>query len=240
MSDIIFDDPERVRREIYRAFSSTGRAPTRAEVAVALGMGFDRVEAAFWWLAARQVIVLGNYAQIDLAPPFASVNMGFSVSGAQSLWWGASALDSFAIPHLVEAEPRVLVATACPGCRADLAWTVTRNAPPGGPQVAYFPTPAKRMWDDILATSRNQRIFCDRVCVERWLERTREPRGEVLGLSTLWRIAAHWYDGLLESPYSRREPAAEAAYFASLGLTGQFWGIPAAIPRRQAAHVADA
>jgi hypothetical protein len=239
VSEGISDVLDRVRREIYRVFATSGRAPSRAEVAVAVGLGFDEVEAAFSSLADHQLIVLGDYAQVELALPFASLNLGFSVSGAHALWWGASALDSFAIPHLVEAEPSVLIATTCPGCQAALAWTVTRATPPSGEHVAYFPTPAKWIWDDILGSSRNQRIFCDSLCVDSWFGRRGGKRGEIVGLNTLWRLAAHWHDGIFESPFSRRGPDEVAAYFGGLGLTGEFWGATTELPRRQGAHAAD-
>ncbi len=45
-----------------------------------------------------------------------------------------------------------------------------------------------------------------------------------LRLATLWRLASHWYDGRLDSPYKRREPVQAAEYFRSAGLHGPFWG----------------
>ena len=39
--------------------------------------------------------------------------------GRETLWWGGCAWDSFAVPHLVDREPEVLVSTQCPCvCRA--------------------------------------------------------------------------------------------------------------------------
>jgi hypothetical protein len=52
--------------------------------------------------------------------------------GEQALWWGGCAWDSFAVPNLVPDEPRVLVATACPGCARPLAWNVSCSGPPEG------------------------------------------------------------------------------------------------------------
>ena len=57
-----------------------------------------------------------------------------------------------------------------------------------------------------------------------WLARTGNERGYVMDLPTLWRLAAHWYEGRLDTPYRRREPAEAKEYFASVGLTGPFWG----------------
>ncbi len=46
-----------------------------------------------------------------------------------------------------------------------------------------------------------------------------------MDLATLWRFAAHWYDGRLEAGYRRREPGEAADYFRSVGLHGAFWGL---------------
>lgn len=119
----------------------------------------------------------------------------------------------------------MLVATTCPGCGRPLAWVVGRREPPSGDEVAHFSVPAARMWDDVVFTCGHHRLFCGPECVDGWLERTGDPRGDVLDLATLWRLAAHWYDGRLDAEYRRREPEEAAGYFARAGLSGPFWGL---------------
>jgi hypothetical protein len=46
-----------------------------------------------------------------------------------------------------------------------------------------------------------------------------------MGLDTLWRLAAHWYDGRLGRGYVRRDPAHAAEYLRGVGLSGPFWGL---------------
>jgi len=164
--------------------------------------------------------------RILMAHPFASIPLGFSVMGANTLWWGGCAWDSYALPHLLPDEPEVLVATRRPGCGAALAWSVGREVPPAGDQVAHFLTPVSHIWDDVVHTCGNQRIFCDESCVDAWLARSGERRGYVMDLPTLWRLASRWYEGRLDRGYVRREPVAAAAYFAEVGLAGPFWGLP--------------
>jgi hypothetical protein len=161
-----------------------------------------------------------------MAHPFASLPLGFAVMGRQTLWWGGCVWDSFALPHLLPDEPEVLVATRCPGCGAPHAWVVDRVGPPEGSQIAHFLVPARSMWDDVVRTCGNQRVFCGNDCLDRWLEAVGEQRGYVADLATVWRLASHWYDGRLDHGYRRREPAAAADYFRSVGLAGEFWGLP--------------
>lgn len=216
---------ESVRLAIYRGLAGSGRAPTRDELASSLGLTGERVADAVRDLSAARHLALDAGGDIVLAHPFATRNFGFSVMGERTLWWGGCAWDAFAIPHLVRHEPGALVATSCPHCSTPHAWTVTIDEPPAGKQVAHFLVPTAQIWDDVVHTCSNQRIFCSERCVDDWLERTGNIRGSVFDLTTLWRLARGWYTGRLDSPYRRRDPAEAHAYFRDAGLTGAFWGL---------------
>jgi hypothetical protein len=221
------DQIEDVRLAVYRAFASEGAVPAVGELATATGLSSAEVLEAFGRLHASRDIVLdpADPARIVMAHPFASVPLGFSVMGPDTLWWGGCAWDSFAVPHLLPDLPDVLVATRCPACDTPHAWVVNRAAPPEGSQVAHFLTPVSRIWDDVVHTCANQRIFCSPDCVADWLRTTGAERGYEMDLPQLWRLARGWYAGRLERGYRRREPASAFAYFAEVGLRGAFWGL---------------
>jgi len=183
------------------------------------------VVTALQALHEHRDIVLGQNGDVVMAHPFATVPLGFSVMGANTLWWGGCAWDSFAMPHVLPRDPSVLVATTCPACDTPHAFVVNRVAPPAGAQVAHFLTPTSRIWDDVVHTCANQRIFCSTDCVDSWLDSTGNEYGYVMDLGTLWRLASGWYAGRLERGYQRREPVAAAAYFREVGLRGSFWGL---------------
>ncbi|GHD42423.1 organomercurial lyase [Streptomyces galbus] len=219
---------EDVRLAVYKGFARTGQAPQTDTLAATTGLSTDEVRSALEQLHGSRDIVLdpSDRERIVMAHPFSSIPMHFSVMGPDTLWWGGCAWDSFAIPHLLEWLPEVLVATRCPFCATPHAWTVTAKEPPQGNQVAHFLTPADHVWDNVIHTCENQRLFCSVDCVEGWLERTGQQRGYVMDLGTLWRLARGWYAGRLSHGYQRRDPASAAAYFASVGLRGPFWGLP--------------
>ena len=219
------DRDERLRLAVYSALASTGRLPAWDVLARELGQSPDEVAAGMDRLAAERHVVPGDAGEIVLAHPFATVPFGFAVMGARTLWWGGCAWDSFAIPHLVPGEPEVLVSTRCPGCDAALAWVVGRGGPPAGDEVAHFLVPMAQVWDDVVTTCSNQRLFCSPGCVDRWLAESGRARGYVMDLATLWRLASRWYDGRLDPGYRRREPAQARDYFRDVGLTGPFWGL---------------
>jgi hypothetical protein len=212
---------EHLRVLIYRDFAATGAPPSRDRMAAAMGWTPAEVTGGLEALADAHHVVLRD-DEIVLAHPFATTNFGFSVMGANTLYWGGCAWDAFAIPHLVDAEPSALVATQCPGCGRPHAWVVDRSGPPAGDQVVHFPTEAARVWDDVVRTCSRQRIFCDSQCVESWSAATGVPVGSVFDLATLWRLAARWYEGRLDSPYERRDPATAVAFFAEVGLPRAF------------------
>ena len=227
------DYTESVRLAVYRLFAQDGHAPDVSGLAEATGLTTVQVRDALHALHASRDLVLDapDGERIVMAHPFSAVPLGFSVMGPQTLWWGGCAWDSFAIPHLLRAPevqdvPEVLVATRCPGCDAALAWVVGREAPPAGAQVAHFLVPVHHIWDDVVHACGHQRLFCSVDCVERWLAATGWPRGYVMDLPTLWRLARGWYAGRWYRGYQRRDPSSAAAYFAEVGLRGPFWGLP--------------
>ena len=224
MPDETIDD-ENVRVAVYRRYVETGLEPTVAWLAGELETNEEAVRTRLRGLAEQRHVVLGPDDRILMAHPFTSVPMGFAVMGDHTLWWGGCAWDSFAVPHLVPGEPSVLVSTTCPNCARPLSWTVGRERPPLGQEVAHFLTPAAHMWDDVIRTCSNQRIFCDDGCVEAWLKREDLDLGYVMDLATLWRLAAGWYAGRLDRGYARREPSAATDYFREVGLKGSFWGL---------------
>ena len=218
-------DHEDLRLAVYGAFAETGRAPEPGDLADQLGTGMEAVRRGLDELASARHLVLDGQGRIVMAHPFSAMPLGFAVMGRRTLWWGGCAWDSFALPHLLPGEGEMLVATRCPACQHPHAWNVGPEQPPEGNQVAHFLVPAPQMWDDVVHTCRHQRLFCSRDCVDNWLAATGSTRGYVMDLGTLWRFAAHWYDGRLERGYARREPSQAAEYLRSVGLTGPFWGL---------------
>ncbi len=230
-----FDEDLRVA--VYRVLARTGRVPSPDVLGDTLGGSVDDVMAALRRLhAARHVVLDPDRAAavgtgydggtgIVMAHPFATIPLGFAVMGERALWWGGCAWDSFALPHLLPDEPEVLVSTRCPACGRPLSWVVGRGTPPAGDEVAHFLVPAARVWDDVVHSCANQRLFCNEDCVHVWLERTGSVRGSVFDLATLWRLARGWYAGRLDHGYTRRDPSTAAEYFRGVGLTGSFWGL---------------
>ncbi len=217
-------DVEDLRLLIYDNFRLIGRVPSASEMATTLACTEDEVTAGIQELAQHRHVALDDAGEIVMAHPFAAINLGFSVMGRNTLWWGGCCWDSFALPHLLVDEPAVLVATQCPGCGQPQAWVVNRHEPPVSDWLAHFLVPAAHVWDDVVHTCGNQRLFCGEQCIDDWLTRTGNTRGYVMDVETLWNFASRWYEGRLERGYVRREPSEAKDYFRSVGLIDPFWG----------------
>ncbi len=217
-------DLEDLRLLIYDSFRRIGRVPPTDGLATTLHSTTEQVTSGLEQLAQQRHVALDAAGEIVMAHPFASINLGFSVMGRDTLWWGGCCWDSFALPHLLTDEPDVLVATQCPGCDRPQAWVVNRHAPPVSDWVAHFLVPAAHVWDDVVHACGNQLLFCSERCVDSWLTATGNTRGYVMNVETLWHFASRWYEGRLERGYVRREPAEAKDYFRSVGLIDPFWG----------------
>ena len=212
-----------VRFRIYDSFAKNGVAPTLEELAEHTSLGISEIQVILKDLASSRHIVIDDHYRILMAHPFSSIPLGFSVMGSSTLWWGGCAWDSFALPNLLSTQ--VVVATTCPNCSQAHSWRVDPNMAPSGQQIAHFLIPTNKMWDDVVYTCGNQRIFCNESCLKLWLDATRNDYGYSMDLQTLWKLSQSWYEGRLNYDYERREPTSATEYFKNVGLGGEFWGI---------------
>ncbi len=212
-----------VRFSIYNSFAKDGVAPTVNDLAEQTTSTISEIQFVLQELAAARNIVIDEQHRILMAHPFSSIPLGFSVMGPNTIWWGGCAWDSFALPNLLSIE--VVVATTCLNCAQAHSWRVDPNTAPTGQQIAHFLVPTNRMWDDVIHTCGNQRIFCNDFCLKEWLSSSENDFGYSMDLETLWKLSRSWYEGRLNYDYERREPSSATEYFKSAGLNGEFWGI---------------
>ena len=102
-----------------------------------------------------------------------------------------------------------------------LAWRFDATTPPAGDERAHFLVPPATSG----TTSSHAATSCSSAAtgIDQWLADHGHDEGYRFDLETLWRFAAHWYDGRLEAGYRRREPAEAADYFrrsASMAASG--------------------
>ncbi len=66
-------------------------------------------------------------------------------------------------------------------------------------------------------------FFRSEEAVDAWCRRRSHPRGPLVRLDQLWRLAVTWYASRLQVDSRRPAPSEMRGIFAALGLDGDFW-----------------
>lgn len=137
-----------MRVAIYERFVDEGEAPGAGDLADALSIPAQEVEASFLRLAEDRVIVLmPETTEIWMANPLSAVPTSFRVQTPRGSFWGNCIWDGLgAIAMLGGAGT---VETRCPDCEEAMELRVENGVLANGEGVAHFAVPAARWWDNI-------------------------------------------------------------------------------------------
>ena len=178
---------EALRLAIYHAFADDGRAPVPDVLARQLGLPPAEIDA--------DLHALARHATSSWAPTNGcSWRTRSRRSRSASPSWAARRSGGAAARGTLRPSPsasgeRRARRDAVPGLRSCACVVRRADAPPPGQQVAHFLVPAAHMWDDVVHTCGNQRLFCWRR-VSSLAPATGNERGYVMDLATLWRLAS--------------------------------------------------
>jgi hypothetical protein len=139
---------EAVRAQIYRHFIGTGRAPSAADVAGALGRRAVEVERAFAALGEARAIALNPAGDgVRMAHPFSAVETPYRVEARGVSYHANCAWDALGIAAVLEAD--TAAAARCPDCgeAVDLSIKDGRVADSGA--VIYFAVRPAHFWENI-------------------------------------------------------------------------------------------
>ena len=137
-----------VRLRVFARLAETGRAPSPADLASALGVAQPGVEDALRRLAEARLLVLAPAtANVWLAPPFAAVPSDFRVEARGRTYWATCAWDALGVPAALGAD--ATIAARCADSGADLALEVRGGALVRGEGVVHFAVPAARWWENL-------------------------------------------------------------------------------------------
>jgi hypothetical protein len=144
-------DDVALRNATYRLFVETGRAPTAAEVAAALGLDVDDVLAGWRRLHAGHALVLdAGGREIRMAHPFSAVPTANRVEAAGRWWYANCAWDAFGICAALGVDGRI--EASCPDCGEPLRSVVRDRRPEDASLLFHCLVPARQWWDDIVFT----------------------------------------------------------------------------------------
>ena len=142
------DLDNRMRLHLYDEFLRTGRPPTAAEAAGALGGAQEEAEASYRRLEQARVIVLApGTTNVWMANPLSAVPTPFRVEVDGRSYWGNCIWDALGIPAMLSADG--CVRTFCADCQEPLTVTVRDGGLEPTDGIAHFAVPAARWWDNI-------------------------------------------------------------------------------------------
>jgi hypothetical protein len=145
------DDAE-LRHRVYRRLAETGEAPSFAEIA-AWAAGPAAADAALGRLHdARALVLDADRRSIRMALPFSAVPTDHVVRSGGRRWWANCAWDALALPPLLGVDAVIESSWADTGEPVDLAVRGDALVGAGGDGFVRYGIPARRWWDDIVAT----------------------------------------------------------------------------------------
>lgn len=136
-----------LRNVTYRLFVEFGRAPTRDEVASAIGIDDEAVRAGWQRLHDAHALVLDGAGDLLMANPFSAVPTSFRVEAAGRSWFGNCGWDALGIGAALHVDCSIY--TTCPDCREPIEVPIRDGRPTASDTVFHVLVPASSWWNDI-------------------------------------------------------------------------------------------
>lgn len=136
-----------VRLHVFQRTADTGVVPQSQDIAAALGLPLDALQASLQRLAEGRVLVLApGTTTIWMANPFSAVPTDFKVMSRGVTYFGNCIWDALGIPAILGAGG--LVETVCGDCGEGMALEIRNGALAGG-GIVHFAVPAHRWWVNV-------------------------------------------------------------------------------------------
>jgi hypothetical protein len=138
-----------VRRHVYFSVVASGRPPTSADTAAALGLTVEEAAASYRRLHdAHALVLFPDRTEVWMAHPFCFAPTPHRVIAGGRVWNGTCAWDALGIPGALHGDGEVESACAC--CGEALFLRVENGELVEGVDLhVHFLVPARHWWDDI-------------------------------------------------------------------------------------------
>jgi hypothetical protein len=221
------NSPERIHYLLTAHVIERGHAPDVEALARLAGCSTD--EAAGGLTRLRQmhgVILEPGSTRVWSLHPFALAPTSFWVSAdGRSGWWANCAWCALGIAAALARD--VTISARDGGEWEPLTFRVEAGRPARADLVVHFPYPPARWWDNPYAPCANILFFSDPASVAAWCERHGRPRGAVVAIETVARLAELWFGDYASPDWRRKTARVAEAIFRALELDGAFWAMPA-------------
>ena len=212
----------KIRYEVYRFIFDNGYAPTVSQLSALLTTEGNKIEAGLKALADNHAIVLHpNSYDIWVAHPFALYPTLFWVKTKHKHWWGNCPWCSFGIASLTKTDTDIF--TKLKGQDEPLLIEIRNTQVVQKNYVVNFPISASKFWNNIIYTCSMMLIFKNETQIDEWCKQHNKPKGEVLPIEQVWKLAQLWYGKYLDPDFKGKTKEWAEDIFAQIGLTSNFW-----------------
>lgn len=137
-----------VRLFVYERFLDEALPPTVEDVAGALALSMEDVEASFARLEAEHVLVFApGTRNIWMANPLSAFPTPFHVETPRGAYWGTCIWDAFGVVAMLGGDGAI--STSCADCGEAIELRVAGGSLKPADGIAHFAVPARRWWDNI-------------------------------------------------------------------------------------------
>lgn len=213
--------------QLIRGLVDNGACPTNSNLANQMGLAPGEVEQFLRSLSDIHSVVLDPHTcQPWIVHPFSLTPTINWIEARRGSWWAPRVWCALGVAALVGGEVRIHTRYGAEG--EPLAIPVVDGQASGFEDVyVHFAIPPARAWDNVHQHCSMVLPFHSAESIDDWCNRHRLPRGEIVPLPQVARLARAWY-GCHSDPDWRKWSVAEAQdIFSQAGLRSRFWDLGA-------------
>ncbi len=140
-----------LRTAVHRHFASTGQSPTLDAMREAIGATNEQVRDGYRRLYAKRMLVpAGDFASIQMAPPFCGVPAQHRVTVYGTEYFANCAWEAFGVVSALGGTGVVL--SRCEQTFEPLVLRLTGDGAPPSGWLFHCVVPAAEWWNDIVLT----------------------------------------------------------------------------------------
>ncbi|HWL84791.1 MAG TPA: organomercurial lyase [Polyangiaceae bacterium] len=215
-----------VHHQVVDSFVRRGHPPTVDEIAKALRTDAKRVAASLRRLHEGHGLVLHpGSLDIWIAHPFSASPTAVWVAERDRGWWAPCMWCAFGIAVL--AAPDAIIHVRLGGEHESVS-VAMQHGKLESDLMVHFAVPPRDAWANVVHYCATVLPFRSQAAVAAWCERHRLPRGEIVPIGRVLELARAWYGPYLDRDWRKWTIHEAQSIFDGVGLTGEFFRLPAA------------
>jgi hypothetical protein len=216
-----------LHHQLIRGLIDKGACPTNSDLANQMSLPPGRVEHLLRSLADIHGVVLHPHTcEPWIIHPFSLTPTINWIEAQRASWWAPCVWCALGVTTLVGGEVRIHTRYGAEG--EPLIIAVVDGEPRGCEDVhVHFAIPPAKAWDNVHQHCSMVLPFRSEKSIDDWCARHRLPRGEIVLLPEVARLANSWYGCYSNSDWRKWSVAEAQDIFSQAGLRSRFWDLGA-------------